>query len=77
MDRMPNILREINAVTNEISSFYQEVYPFLNEDTITLPSKEKNLVNEEYLSDYLESLKEILHHHKLTHRPKGGEIILT
>lgn len=77
MDRLSLILKEINEVTSEISNFYQEVYPFLNEDTITLPTQEKDLVNEENLSDYLESLREILHHHKLTHKSKGGEIMLS
>lgn len=77
MDRLPTIMREINEVTCEISTFYQEVYPFLNEDTITLPSQNKDLVNKKYFLDYLESLREILHHHKLTHRSRGGEIIPT
>ncbi|HSI71315.1 MAG TPA: hypothetical protein VK941_13855 [Gillisia sp.] len=77
MDRLSVIFREINEVTSEISNFYQEVYPFLNEDTITLPTRDKDLVNEEYFKDYLESLREILHHHKLTHRTKGSEMTLT
>lgn len=77
MDRLPIIFREINQITSEISNFYQEVYPFLNEDSITLPSQGKDLVNEEDFRDYLESLKEILHHHKLTHRPKGREMTIT
>lgn len=77
MSRLRSLMVEINEVTNEISSFYNEVYPFLAEDTVTIPSQDKDLVNEKYFEDYLESLREILHHHKLTHRTKGGEMMPT
>ncbi|MCM4160854.1 hypothetical protein FHG64_00640 [Antarcticibacterium flavum] len=77
MSRLQYLLIEINSVTSEISSFYHEVYPFLTEDTVTIPSQGKDLMNEKYFEDYLESLQEILHHHKLTHRPTGGELRIT
>lgn len=77
MERLQSLLREINGVTNEISSFYNEVSPFLAEDTVTIPTQSKDLMNEKHFEDYLESLREILHHHKLTHRSKGREISLT
>ncbi len=77
MGRLANVLREIIEVSSEIFNFYQEVYPFLKGETITLPTRDKDLVNEKYFRDYLESLREILHHHKLTHTSKGGEMTLT
>ena len=67
MKRISNLLNEINLITLEIETKYPEIYKFIEEDTLTLPFREHQPINAEILFDYLESLKELLSHHKKTH----------
>ncbi len=67
MERITKILNEITLITLEIETKYPEIYKFLEEDTLTLPFKEHPSINSEVLFDYLESLKQLLSHHKETH----------
>ncbi len=67
MEQITRILNEITTVTLEIETKYPEIYKFLEEDTTTLPFKEHPKINSEVLLNYLESLKQLLSHHKETH----------
>lgn len=67
MERFNRLLNEITLITLEIETKYPEIYKFLDEDTLTLPFKEHPKINSEVLYDYLESLKQLLAHHKETH----------
>jgi len=67
MGRITKILNEITLITLEMETNYPEIYRFLDEDTLTLPFKEHPSINFEVLFDYLESLKQLLFHHKNTH----------
>ncbi len=67
MDPKTRILNEITSITLEIETKYPEIYKFLEEDTLTLPFKKHPNINAEVLLEYLESLKQLLAHHKETH----------
>jgi hypothetical protein len=67
MESIKRLLNEITLVTLEIETKYPEIYKFLDEDTLTLPFREHPKINSEVLHDYLESLKQLLSHHKETH----------
>ena len=67
MESINRLLNEITLVTLEIETKYPEIYKFLDEDTLTLPFREHPKINSEVLYDYLESLKQLLSHHKETH----------
>ena len=67
MESIKRLLNEITLVTLEIETKYPEIYKFLDEDTLTLPFREHPRINSEVLYDYLESLKQLLCHHKETH----------
>jgi hypothetical protein len=67
MESITNLLNQITLITLEIETKYPEIYKFLDEDTLTLPFKENPTINSEVLFDYLESLKQLLLHHRETH----------
>ena len=56
-----------SITTLEIETKYPEIYKFLDEDTLTLPFRRHPKINAEVLMDYLQSLKQLLSHHKETH----------
>ncbi len=70
MQTIKEIEREIVELTFKIESEYPELYQFLNENPITIPSKNNPDINRNLLLDYLDSLKQQLKHHKETHRIK-------
>ncbi len=72
MERITTLLNEITSITLEIETIYPEIYKFLEEDTLTLPFMEHPTINSEILFDYLESLKQLLLHHKETHLIYGN-----
>ncbi|WP_026838149.1 hypothetical protein [Gillisia sp. JM1] len=67
MEQITRILNEITTITLEIETKYPEIYKFLEEDTATLPFKEHPKINSKVLLNYLESLKQLLLHHRETH----------
>ncbi len=67
MERITRILNEITTITLEIETKYPEIYKFLEEDTTTLPFKEHPKITSKVLLNYLESLKQLLLHHRETH----------
>ena len=61
------ILSEISALTNIIESDYPELYQFLDENPITIPSSEHPDLNKTTLQGYLQDLKDLLKHYVKTH----------
>lgn len=58
------ITKKINDVTLEIEQSYPELYQFLEENPITLPSPDTDGVSTKAFREYLESLEELLSHYK-------------
>ena len=67
MKNLQKLLIEISQVTINIATNYPEIYKFLDESPLTIPSEIKPNIDKDALQEYLESLKELLKHHKETH----------
>ena len=70
MRSIRKILKDITILTTNIETNYPELYHFLNENPMTIPSYNHPVVDAEVLSEYLESLNELLRHHLETHKNK-------
>ncbi len=62
-----NIISQINELTTHIKTNYPELYQFIEEQPITIPSSDHPKTDEKALYDYLDSLKQLLQHHMDTH----------
>jgi hypothetical protein len=62
-----HLLEEITNLTYRIERDYPELYQFLDENPMTLPTKAHPKVDNKVLKDYLEDLKQILARFKATH----------
>lgn len=63
MERIKKLSQEINQLTLKIEQEYPELYGFLNENPITIPTNEHPQINTENLADYLDSLNQLLKHY--------------
>lgn len=70
MNQLHAIEDEIIKLTTFIKTNYPELYVFLTEDPITLPSVKHPDMNTQMMENYLESLKQLLKHHIETHKNK-------
>jgi hypothetical protein len=61
------LLEAITNLTYMIETEYPELYQFLDEIPMTIPYEAHPEVGTKALKDYLEDLKQILGHYKLTH----------
>ncbi|WP_299215394.1 hypothetical protein [uncultured Aquimarina sp.] len=61
------LIIQINELTTLIETRYPELYKFLEEQPLTLPTNDTKEMDEKLLSDYLESLNQLLKHHVITH----------
>lgn len=68
MEKSVKLLNEITVLTNKIRDNYPELYGFLEEDTLTLPSTNQPEIDETSLQNYLESLNELIKNHLETHK---------
>lgn len=59
-----DILKVITLIENE----YPELYKFLDENPITIPTINQHNINLKDMEEYLESLKQLLKHHIETHK---------
>tara|TARA_R110000868_G_scaffold169348_3_gene404360 strand:+ start:954 stop:1157 length:204 start_codon:yes stop_codon:yes gene_type:complete len=57
MERLQTYTQEINRLTSIIETEYPELYIFLNENPITIPSEIHPDIDLNIMKDYLESLK--------------------
>ena len=60
MNRLHDISNQIISLTNNIEINYPELYVFLGEQPVTIPSEIHPDMNISIMEDYLESLKQIL-----------------
>lgn len=60
---------EINKLTLRIEQDYPELYQYLDETPLTIPSNEHPQLTEKTFADWLDSLKELLEHHIEHHKP--------
>ncbi len=58
------ILEQINKLTLQLETDYPELYSFIDEEPITIPSFEHPDITNKVLKDYLESLKGLIKSHK-------------
>lgn len=68
MNRSKELTKEINDLTLKIEQDYPELYQHLGEMPNTLPSRGRPNVDDNNLADYLDSLKQLLKHHRETHK---------
>ena len=68
MKNLLEIENEIMALTFKIETDYPELYCFLDENPLTIPSKSHPDIDKEAIQNYLESLKQLLKHHLETHK---------
>ena len=64
MTHLHAILREITALTTEMSTAYPELYRYLDENPLTLTISQNPQIDEQVMEDYLQSLKELVRHHQ-------------
>ncbi len=68
MGTSKSLIAKINELTTNIETNYPEIYHFIEEQPITIPSSDHFETNEKALQDYLNSLSQLLSHHKKTHK---------
>jgi hypothetical protein len=62
-----NLVPEMIRIISNLETNYPELYQFLDEDPITIPSKPYPEVTERTLKQYVEDLRELLKQHRKTH----------
>lgn len=72
MKSLQNILQEITQLTTYIETYYPELYRYLDENPLTLPTKDKPHMDKQVLESYLKSLEQLLRHHLETHQDKNN-----
>lgn len=68
MNTLQALLTEISELTKNIETNYPELYQFLDESPITIPSESNPTIDKKILKEYLESLKQLLKHHLETRK---------
>lgn len=68
MKKLHTLLTEITQLSTNIATNYPELYQFLNENPMTIPSVNHPEINEVVMQEYLRGLKDLLRHHLETHK---------
>ncbi|MDC6352713.1 hypothetical protein PP178_14220 [Zeaxanthinibacter sp. PT1] len=68
MKTLYQLSSEITRLTNLIETRYPELYKFLDEDTMTLPTLAHPKIDAHVLKEYVQSLKQMLQHYLESHR---------
>ena len=68
MKNLKNLMTEITRITTEIETEHPELYRFLDENPMTLPTTGHPEINKEVLEEYLQSLRQELRHYLEAHR---------
>lgn len=63
MDNLQNTLKEISQLTKTIETNYPELYQFLDDSPMEIPSESHPTINRNVMQDYLDSLRQMLKHH--------------
>jgi quercetin dioxygenase-like cupin family protein len=74
MRALHQTLQEIAALTATIEKDYPELYEFLDENPLTIPSGPGLGVADDRFESHLESLKQLLRNHIETHRKKKQKL---
>ena len=72
MKDLHRLLDEITQVTTNIETNYPELYQYLDENPVTIPSEKYPTIDNEILKNYLETLRGLLKNHIETHKIKTG-----
>ncbi|SFZ92303.1 hypothetical protein SAMN05428642_102645 [Flaviramulus basaltis] len=70
MNKLQIIENKITKLTTLIETQYPELYTFLEETPLTMPSINHPDINTQVMEDYLESLRHLLEHHIEIHKNK-------
>lgn len=68
MKNLKSTLSEISQLIKTIETNYPELYQFLDENPITIPSEKSPTIDNKVMQEYLESLKQLVKHHIATHQ---------
>ena len=73
MKKLNNVMIDISSLLLDIETNYPELYQFLDETPISIPSKTNTnlsevVMTEVAMTEYLEDLKELLRHHLESHK---------
>lgn len=68
MNNLKTTLAEILQLTKTIETNHPELYQFLDENPITIPSESNPSINKKIMQDYLDSLRQLLKHHLETRK---------
>ena len=68
MKKTQEIITKISQLTLDIETNYPELYRTLDENPMTIPSLEHPQLDTVVMQAYLDSLQQLLEHHKDTHR---------
>jgi hypothetical protein len=68
MKELESILKEIVDITTTMETEYPELYRFLGENPMTIPTADQPKIDEAALREYLMSLKGLLQHHRETRK---------
>ncbi|NAS12262.1 hypothetical protein GTQ38_09635 [Flavobacteriaceae bacterium R33] len=67
MREMQEILSEIILLTNHIEVEYPELYQFLEEQPMTIPTEDHPIIDKKTMKVYLEGLRQLLEHYVEEH----------
>ncbi|MEZ7504818.1 DinB family protein [Flavobacterium sp. Arc2] len=72
MKDLQQLLDEVTRLTSNINTNYPDLYKFLSENPITIPSYVDPQITKQVMTDYLDSLKNLLHNHIESHKKKNA-----
>lgn len=70
MGELKDIVAKIINLTTTVETDYPELYQFLDEDPMTIPSVENPRMDKEVMQIYLDDLEQILKQYAKTHKAK-------
>lgn len=70
MKNLHQLMVEITQLTTDMETNYPELYKFLDENPITIPSEKHPTIDKQALINYLETLKQLLKNHIQSHKIK-------
>lgn len=74
MKYFKDLLLDISDLIATIETHYPELYKFLGENSLTIPSIDHQDINIAVVQDYLEGLKQLLKHQLEVYQSKKGYI---
>lgn len=72
MNNLKNLMTEITRITIEMETEHPELYRYLDENPMTLPTMDHPEIDKKVLEDYLQSLRQQLKHSLDAQRAENG-----